>query len=305
MMGKGVFRLCSGGVVLFSMMGCTSLLKMRQPASPSLDEFQAELSSQEVMDGSVLIVSLRGRPEAPEVQDIVGEFENIRFPFFTNPSLGGYQAVLGIPFNHPLGSAMIQIHFLVGSEKKSLSLPFQIKDGHYPYEQLRVDSRKVNPRKSDLIRIQREMTEVRKIYETVTLEKFWEGPFALPVNSQVTSVFGTRRLLNGVMQSFHQGLDLRASVGTPIHPAAAGRVVLAKNLFFSGHTILIDHGYGVFTLYAHMSKLSVKVGQKVDRQTLLGLSGKTGRVAGPHLHWGAIIHQARVNPEELMRVMPR
>jgi murein DD-endopeptidase MepM/ murein hydrolase activator NlpD len=112
----------------------------------------------------------------------------------------------------------------------------------------------------------------------------------------VTSSFGSRRVYNGIQSSAHTGLDFKAPKGTPIYAASRGRVALAKNLFFTGNTVILDHGYGVLTLYAHMSKLKVKKGQMVEGGHLLGLSGMTGRVTGPHLHWMAIIHKQKVNP---------
>jgi murein DD-endopeptidase MepM/ murein hydrolase activator NlpD len=125
----------------------------------------------------------------------------------------------------------------------------------------------------------------------------------LPIDSKVTSIYGTKRTFNGEMRSFHQGLDLRAKTGTPVRAPAGGTVVLAKDLFFTGNTVILDHGYGIFTIYAHMSKLGVKKGEKVNVKQQLGLSGATGRASGPHLHWGAQVNKSKVNPLELTRVM--
>src|SRR6202022_3184582 len=99
------------------------------------------------------------------------------------------------------------------------SLPIKINDAKYPSETLRVSNRHVNPRKRDLEQIKRDIAEVGKIYSTITKQKHWKGPFVLPVNSPMTSVYGTKRVFNGKMQSFHNGLDLKAPVGTPIHAA--------------------------------------------------------------------------------------
>lgn len=275
----------------------------------SLDP-RAELSSSEAADGSVLLVTLKlGESKralssaASGAQTKGGElvtavFEQTSLPFFKVDE-DTYQAVFGVPFNHKPGPAAIKVKF----DGKELELPFTIVDGNYRSEVLRVDGRHVNPRKKDLVRIKKEVAEVRAVYDRITPIKYWKGPFLFPVNSLVTSPFGTKRVYNGELQSFHQGLDLRAPTGTPIRSSAAGEVALAKNLFFTGNTVLVDHGYGVFTLYAHLSKLRVKKGQKVAPNQLLGLAGATGRASGPHLHWGAIIHRAKVNPLELTKVM--
>src|SRR5207253_1114123 len=114
--------------------------------------------------------------------------------------------------------------------------------------------------------------------------------------------FGHRRIFNGQPRAPHAGADLRASTGTPIHATNRGRVVLAKNLFFTGNTVIIDHGLGIYTLYAHLSRIDVRVSQMVDEDEVLGLAGATGRVTGPHLHWGARIQGARVDPFSLLSI---
>jgi murein DD-endopeptidase MepM/ murein hydrolase activator NlpD len=98
-------------------------------------------------------------------------------------------------------------------------------------------------------------------------------------------------------------LDLKAAVGVPITAPAPGVVVLAKDLYFTGGTVVLDHGYGVFTIYAHLSKVGVKVGKKVEQREILGLAGATGRVSGPHLHWTTQVSGVKVNPTEFVRVV--
>jgi murein DD-endopeptidase MepM/ murein hydrolase activator NlpD len=188
----------------------------------------------------------------------------------------------------------------VGGVEQKLAI--KINDAKYPSEKLKVSNRHVNPNKKDVAQIQRDIAEVGKIYSTITKQKYWKGPFVLPIDSSVTSVYGTKRVFNGKMQSFHNGLDLKAPMGTPIHAAGAGTVVLAKSLFFTGNTVLIDHGYGVVTLYAHMSKLKVQAGEHVEAGQLLGLSGMTGRANGPHLHWGVVLNKVKVNPADFLKV---
>ena len=265
-------------------------------------EIHAELSSAQVVDGSIVLITVKTPAPDPK---ITGTFEESEFSFFASPDRGEgtYEGVMAIPFNHKSGETKVTIHASAGTDVKNEELTFNIVDGNYPSEALKVDERRVNPRKKDMKRIKREIKEVHKIYAISTPHKFWKGPFELPIQSDVTSQFGTKRMLNGEMQTFHRGLDLRAKVGTPIHSAAPGKVVLAKSLFFTGNTVLVDHGYGIYTLYAHMSRIKVKLGQEITDHKLIGLSGKTGRVSGPHLHWGAIVQRTQVNPMDLTRVM--
>jgi murein DD-endopeptidase MepM/ murein hydrolase activator NlpD len=116
----------------------------------------------------------------------------------------------------------------------------------------------------------------------------------------MSSRYGGKRMFNGEMKSFHQGLDLRAGVDTPVIAPERGRVVLAQDLFFTGNTLIFDHGMGLFSIYAHLNHLKVKVGDEVQKEQLIALSGKTGRASGPHLHWGIVIHSQKVDPETLI-----
>jgi murein DD-endopeptidase MepM/ murein hydrolase activator NlpD len=124
------------------------------------------------------------------------------------------------------------------------------------------------------------------------------GGFSWPVKGRISGVFGSQRILNGVPRSPHYGLDIAAPEGTPVLAASSGVISLAhENMFFTGKTILIDHGLGVSTIYVHLSEISVEVGQRVERGQLVGLVGMTGRATGPHLHWGLSWGQVRLDPQ--------
>jgi len=112
--------------------------------------------------------------------------------------------------------------------------------------------------------------------------------------------FGARRIFNGEPRAPHAGSDLHAAPGTPVHATNRGRVVLAKNLFFTGNTVILDHGLGIDSLYAHLSRIDVKQGEIVRNGQVVGLSGATGRVTAPHLHWGMRVQNARVDPFSLV-----
>jgi murein DD-endopeptidase MepM/ murein hydrolase activator NlpD len=139
------------------------------------------------------------------------------------------------------------------------------------------------------------------LWRLVSPENLWLGPFLSPVNSELTSGFGRRRIVNNQPRSPHSGVDLKAETGTPIQAANAGRVVLAEDLFFSGNTVVLDHGLGLYTYYAHCSKILVKTGEIVRKGQRIAEVGATGRVTGPHLHWACRLNQARVNPLDLTR----
>lgn len=285
-----------GFVALSLLVACGTV-----PRSSASADFQAELSSSKTIDGSIVLVSLR-LPVEIQQPVVQGHFENIDLPFFRNGEV--YQSVLGVPYDHKPGLTQVQIRVGEGAQARTIAATLTIVRGNYESEVLKVQGSKVRPQNpKDLARIKIEQAEIGEVYSAVTLKKYWSGPFLLPVQAAFTSRFGTKRVYNGLQKSAHLGLDFKAPVGTPIMAAAPGKVVIAKDLFFTGNTVILDHGYGVLTLYAHMSKLNVKKGQEVKAGELLGLSGKTGRVTGPHLHWMAIVHKQKVNPFDLTQVM--
>lgn len=179
----------------------------------------------------------------------------------------------------------------------------QTEAGVFPSETLKVPPRTIEPRPKDQVRIARELKLLRQIYGTQTKLKYWDPPAYMPVNLGITSQWGARRVYNGKVQSAHYGTDMRAPTGTPIKSPYTGKVVLSRHLFYTGNTVILDHGYGLFTLYGHMSKLRVKVGAVAKKGTVLGLSGMTGRASGPHLHWGVKLHDAKIDPMALARLL--
>ena len=180
------------------------------------------------------------------------------------------------------------------------SQALKIGSKEFPQENLTVSSMYVEPPKEVLERIAREKEKLARIY--AHREHFVPPtePFVRPVPGVNTSVFGMRRLFNGQPRSPHPGLDLRATEGTPVHAAGPGRVVLAEELYYSGNLVILDHGGGLFTLYAHLAEIHVREGQQAAAGDLLGDSGATGRVTGPHLHWGAKIGDRPFDPEALL-----
>ena len=134
-------------------------------------------------------------------------------------------------------------------------------------------------------------------------ERRWTGPFRLPVDAPVREKsFGSRRVLNGTPRSPHSGVDLAARQGQPVVAPAPGRVALAEDLYFSGGTVILDHGAGVFTSYFHLSKIDARIGELVAEGAGIGAVGATGRATGPHLHWSARVDGARVNPLGLLKL---
>ena len=163
----------------------------------------------------------------------------------------------------------------------------------------------VNPPPEVTVRINRENALIAKARSGTLAETWFAGGFAWPVKGRISGVFGSRRVLNGQEMSPHWGMDIAMPTGTPVLAPAFGRVVLAENdLYYTGGTIILDHGYGVTSAYSHLSKVGVKVGQTVQTGEQIGAVGATGRVTGPHLHWTINWFDVRIDPALVVQPPP-
>lgn len=152
--------------------------------------------------------------------------------------------------------------------------------------------------------IGREQADFARAFAFSSPERLWEAPFVRPVPQEASaSSFGMRRIINGSPRAPHSGMDLSAPFGTEVVASNYGRVVLIGNYFFAGGSVVLDHGGGLFTMYFHLSEFRVEQGSSVKRGDIIGLSGASGRVTGPHLHWGARLSGARINPLELLKII--
>ena len=169
----------------------------------------------------------------------------------------------------------------------------------FPTERLRVPQRYVAPDAETRVRIEadKQLKQVAFAHQTTSAE--WSGSFRPPIQSTVSEGFGTRRTFNGKLASIHRGLDYHAAPGTPVMAANSGEVVLARELFYEGNCVIIDHGLGFMTLYMHLSRLEVSEGQRVEQGQQIGLSGSTGRATGPHLHVAVRWQGAYLDPAQL------
>lgn len=169
-------------------------------------------------------------------------------------------------------------------------LMVSIKSFPYKSEKLNVNKSRVTLSKKDLDRVMKENEIKRKIYLKTASYYLFDKPFKVPLNSFITSYYGNRRLFNNKKKSQHLGNDFRAKVGVKIPVSNKGKVVYAGNLFFTGNVVVVDHGLNIFTAYGHLSKILVSEGMILNQGDIVGLSGATGRVSGPHLHWGVKIN---------------
>ena len=181
--------------------------------------------------------------------------------------------------------------------------PLTVVPKQFATRQLTVAPQYVNPAPEALARIQQEAARTTTIFETQTPQRFWRGSFLAPVPGKATSSFGRRSVFNGHPRSPHSGADFRAIEGTPVTAPNRGRVVLRSDLYFSGNCVILDHGLGLYSFFAHLSGFAVAEGDLVDAGDVVGYVGATGRVTGPHLHWTVRLNTARVDPLSLMEVL--
>ena len=207
---------------------------------------------------------------------------------------GRLEAVVGIPLSAKPGLAHLTIETASGTHRRE----FRINPKQYAAQHITLkNKRMVNPTADDLARIRKEKRIILGALATWRETPVVDTRFDLPVNGRLGSPFGLRRYFNGEPRKPHSGLDIAAPQGAEIRAPADGVVVTTGRYFFNGNTVFVDHGQGLVTMYCHLHDIAVKPGQPVRRGELLGHVGMTGRVTGPHLHWGVSLNNVRVDPK--------
>ena len=263
------------------------------------------VSSSAVANGDVILLQIDTGPLKLPVSDMRIDFNKRTYRVYKHPAKenGVYFALVGVPYRIEKGSQMLVLNYSDSNGKHTRQIPFKVVAGDYKTDVLKVDSRRVNPNPEDLKRAKEERKELDHIYASGSKQRLWDGPFQLPVANEISSRYGNRRVFNGQLKSYHNGLDFRSPEGTPIYAANSGIVRMAKDLFYSGNAVIIDHGTEVFSIYAHLNQINTAAGRHVEKGQLLGLTGATGRVSGPHLHGGLKINETAVNPLNFIKVM--
>ena len=185
-------------------------------------------------------------------------------------------------------------------EKWAKRLTAYVKAKEFPRETFSVSKEFEPPDRETLKRIEKEQAVLERLWKIHSANRLWEGAFAAPVPGAISSHFGFRRVINGLARAPHTGVDLRAALGAEVVAANSGRVVLKDDFFFGGKSLVLDHGGGLYTMYFHLSEFRAEKNAEVRKGEVIGLAGMTGRVTGPHLHWGARLNGARIDPMELL-----
>lgn len=270
-----------------------------------------KLSSVTTSQGGLLLLEVRSRQP---IGELAAEWNGKSVPFWQvsgppppskSPISNLRRALLGVDLEKQPGTYPVLIHVqTTGNKPAGCKLQIPVLKGKFATERLQVEKEYVEPSLEQVKRANEERDQLRQIFDRVTPQRLWTGKFRIPLDGVTTGGnFGKRRVLNGQAGSPHGGVDFPAATGTPVYAAQAGRVALAQELFFSGNTVVVDHGLGLYTFYGHLSAIDVKAGDDVDVGQVIGKVGATGRVTGPHLHWGLTVERARVNPLGLVPLL--
>ena len=225
---------------------------------------------------------------------------------FPGDAPGRWQALVGIDVETAAGSYLVTIDArTAGGALMSGTHRLVVAARTFGVRRLTVAPEFLTPPASALARIEREQKTLGSLLAQATARPFWHGPFVRPVDGEPVSNFGLQSIFNGRPPTRHRGADFAGRSGDAVRAPNAGRVVLADDLYFSGNTVVLDHGCGLFSLLAHLSRIDVKVGDEVASGVAVGAVGATGRVTGPHLHWTVRIGAAAVDPLSLMDVTGR
>lgn len=230
-------------------------------------------------------------------KNLQGSFQEKKLHFFKMES-GGYMALAGIDMKTTPGEYTLTIIY---NNKKIFEKNIKILPASFGLQRLTLPKEKVDLSPEILNRVGIEQARLAELW-TVINEKLWNGRFIMPVNGSITSAFGVRRIINKEEKSPHSGIDIKADEGTPIAAPNNGRTALIDDQFFGGKTLVLDHGYGIYSIFHHLSKITVSEGQLVKRGEIIGNTGATGRATGPNLHWGIRLQGERINPVSIVNL---
>ena len=264
-----------------------------------------------VRQGSAVTVTpgvvVAGSPELIHVEagadaTLLGEWLGRKLEFFKARGGNGWYALAGVDVEGPAGPSTLKVIVNSAGSVRDLSRTVEIHAERYRPGALSVAPRFVEPGAEELRQIEAESALKAKVFATSAPQPLWLGSFRAPVTAAPTDSFGTRRMFNGKLASIHKGMDFSAAMGTPVRAGNSGVVVLAGKLYYEGNCVIIDHGLGLWTLSMHLSRIDVREGQGVTQGERLGLTGATGRVTGPHLHWAVRWQGAYLDPAKLLRL---
>lgn len=260
--------------------------------SPISDAFNLDIAPDEVIPGDVIALTIPYNGSS----SVKGTFRGTDISFYPADN-GRLIALLPVDINTKAGNHKITIE----QEDQSKEYPINVRSHKFKTVKLSLPKKKVTLSKEDGERAVREANLLKKIWSRKN-GRLWEGRFIPPTDTELSQVFGVKRIMNEVKTSIHKGTDYRGKKGTPVKSINSGTVVLTDDLFFGGNTVVVDHGMGLYSIYMHLSKFEVSKGDSVNKGQLIGLIGSTGRATGPHLHMSVKLNGISINPESLFKL---
>jgi len=275
---------------------CLFSLHEEQLLTPS--GVTVELICRAFEPGEVIVVAIK---DDPSVEVAWIRFLERRYPMGKSETSSGLLAFIGLDLGLGPGSYEMEIFIDKAlGEREYIKKQISILAKEFPLKKLWVDEKFVTPPPEFHERIRREGEILKVIYGITTEQWLGKGLFILPSSGKAMPNFGERRIFNNKPRSSHKGIDIKVPYGTPVKASNSGRIVLASDLYFAGKTVIIDHGMSVFTMYCHFSKIRVKRDKLVKKGEIIGEIGATGRVTGPHLHWGVKVSEISVDPFSIL-----
>ena len=244
-----------------------------------------------------MLITVKGADPGHEPQGRLGGFDLDFLPF-----AGGWQALVGLPVETKDGLLELSVTMVTNLQELDVHGSLEVVPPEFRSSELKVSKKFTSPSRKQRQWTKRDQAAFDDAFGQARSEPLFSDNFAWPRNDVVTAPFGDLRMFNGKKKSQHFGVDLNGSTGDEAYASNDGRVVMQRECFGSGNTVVIFHGLGLYTAYFHLSRFDVKAGQKVKKGQRIGLIGKTGRVTGPHLHWGSKVSGRWVDAQSVLRL---
>ena len=273
------------------------LLVLAAPVLAAADSLRVAFHPARLRAGDIGWLHVRGASPGMELEGMAG---GRTLSFF--PHEGGHAALVAIDLETPPGPQPWAVTLRTDrAESRTVRGTVPVVGRDFPVQRLTLPQAMVDLDPDTERRATEESGRLRTLYRTISPERLWRGRFLRPVaGTDPGTGFGSRRIINGQPRMPHSGIDYAAPRGTPVVAANTGRVALVADFFFPGRLVVIDHGLGLYTLYFHLDTIAVEEGALVDRGQPIGTVGSTGRSTGPHLHFGAQVGSARIDPAALL-----
>jgi murein DD-endopeptidase MepM/ murein hydrolase activator NlpD len=263
------------------------------PLTMALPPSDVYLSTRIIHQGELSLIRIHSKSGETPLVTWMGK----KVHLVPNPGKKDWIGFLGVDLTAGLGRKDVVVKISDSGPEQRLNMEIREKD--YGVRNLTLPQNMVDLDAETLARVRKESAVTNALWEAEPSSPLWNGPFIKPIPGEVIGPFGRRSVINGQPRSPHTGVDLRGKKGTPIKAINTGRVVLTGDHFFSGLSVVIDHGGGIQSMYFHMDKIRVQQGEIVKKGVIIGSVGSTGRATGPHLHWGVRVNGARIDPLQL------